>query len=62
MYDQTSFAKFRLEGRDALKVMQRICANQMDVQARVCASHRPTTRPSQARARASRCRPSTHST
>ncbi len=31
LFDQTSFAKLRLEGRDALKVMQRLCANQMDV-------------------------------
>jgi glycine cleavage system aminomethyltransferase T/glycine/D-amino acid oxidase-like deaminating enzyme len=31
VFDQTSFAKFRLEGPDALKVLQRLCANQMDV-------------------------------
>ena len=31
IFDQTSFAKFRLQGRDALKVLQRLCANQMDV-------------------------------
>jgi len=29
--DMTSFAKFRLQGRDALKVINRIAANEMDV-------------------------------
>ncbi|MBM3531594.1 MAG: FAD-dependent oxidoreductase [Alphaproteobacteria bacterium] len=33
VFDQTSFAKFRLQGPDALKVLQRLCANQMDVPA-----------------------------
>ncbi|MBM3546470.1 MAG: FAD-dependent oxidoreductase [Alphaproteobacteria bacterium] len=33
IFDQTSFAKFRLQGPDALKVLQRLCANQMDVPA-----------------------------
>ncbi len=32
LFDQTSFAKFRLEGPDACKVLNRICANEIDVQ------------------------------
>ncbi|MEO7055763.1 MAG: glycine cleavage T C-terminal barrel domain-containing protein [Caldimonas sp.] len=31
IYDQTSFGKLRLEGRDALAVLQRLCANEIDV-------------------------------
>jgi glycine cleavage system aminomethyltransferase T/glycine/D-amino acid oxidase-like deaminating enzyme len=31
VFDQTSFAKLRLEGPDALAVLQHLCANQMDV-------------------------------
>ena len=31
VFDQTSFAKFVLKGRDALAVLQRLCANEMDV-------------------------------
>jgi glycine cleavage system aminomethyltransferase T/glycine/D-amino acid oxidase-like deaminating enzyme len=31
LYDQTSFGKILLQGRDALGVLQRLCANQMDV-------------------------------
>ncbi len=31
IYDQTSFAKLLLQGRDALDVLQRLCANEMDV-------------------------------
>ena len=31
LFDQTSFAKFRLEGRDALTVLNRVCANNVDV-------------------------------
>ena len=31
LFDQTSFAKFRLEGRDALRVLNRVCANDVDV-------------------------------
>ncbi len=31
LYDQTSFSKLLLQGRDALGVLQRLCANQMDV-------------------------------
>ncbi len=31
LYDQTSFGKLLLQGRDALAVLQRLCANQMDV-------------------------------
>ncbi len=31
VYDQTSFAKLLLQGRDALAVMQRLCANELDV-------------------------------
>lgn len=30
LFDQSSFAKFRLEGRDALKVLNRVCANDVD--------------------------------
>jgi glycine cleavage system aminomethyltransferase T/glycine/D-amino acid oxidase-like deaminating enzyme len=30
LYDQTSFAKLLLQGPDALEVLQRLCANQMD--------------------------------
>ncbi len=33
MFDQSSFAKFRLEGRDAVTVLNRICANNVDVAA-----------------------------
>jgi glycine cleavage system aminomethyltransferase T/glycine/D-amino acid oxidase-like deaminating enzyme len=31
LYDQTSFSKLLLQGRDALAVLQRLCVNQMDV-------------------------------
>ncbi|HXX82407.1 MAG TPA: FAD-dependent oxidoreductase [Casimicrobiaceae bacterium] len=31
VFDQTSFAKFVLKGRDALSVLQRLCANDVDV-------------------------------
>lgn len=31
VFDMTSFGKIRVEGRDALAFMQRVCANQMDV-------------------------------
>jgi len=31
LYDQTSFSKFLLQGRDALQVLQRLCANDIDV-------------------------------
>ena len=31
MFDQTSFAKSVLKGRDALAVLQRLCANEIDV-------------------------------
>ena len=31
LYDQTSFSKLLLQGRDALAVLQRLCANDMDV-------------------------------
>jgi glycine cleavage system aminomethyltransferase T len=31
LYDQTSFGKILLVGRDALAVLQRLCANEMDV-------------------------------
>ncbi|MBL8341520.1 MAG: FAD-dependent oxidoreductase [Rubrivivax sp.] len=33
VYDQTSFGKLLLQGRDALAVLQRLCANEMDVPA-----------------------------
>jgi 4-methylaminobutanoate oxidase (formaldehyde-forming) len=33
VFDQTSFAKFVLKGRDALTVLQRLCANDIDVPA-----------------------------
>jgi 4-methylaminobutanoate oxidase (formaldehyde-forming) len=33
VFDQTSFAKFLLKGRDSLKVLQRLCANDVDVPA-----------------------------
>src|SRR5205085_11789638 len=32
LYDQTSFSKLLLQGRDALAVLQRLCANEIDVQ------------------------------
>ena len=32
LFDQSSFAKFRLEGRDALRVLGRVCANEVDVE------------------------------
>ncbi len=31
LFDQSSFAKFRLEGRDAANVLNRVCANDIDV-------------------------------
>jgi 4-methylaminobutanoate oxidase (formaldehyde-forming) len=31
LYDQTSFAKLVLQGRDALAVLQRLCANEVDI-------------------------------
>ncbi len=31
VFDQTSFSKFVLKGRDALAVLQRLCANEVDV-------------------------------
>jgi glycine cleavage system aminomethyltransferase T/glycine/D-amino acid oxidase-like deaminating enzyme len=31
VYDQTSFSKLLLQGRDALAALQRLCANEMDV-------------------------------
>jgi 4-methylaminobutanoate oxidase (formaldehyde-forming) len=31
LYDQTSFGKLLLQGRDALPLLQRLCANQIDV-------------------------------
>ncbi len=31
LFDMTSFGKIRVEGRDALSFLQRLCANQMDV-------------------------------
>ncbi len=31
LFDQSSFAKYRLEGRDAARVLNRICANDIDV-------------------------------
>ena len=31
IYDQTSFSKLLLQGRDALAVLQRLCANEVDV-------------------------------
>ena len=31
LFDQSSFAKFRFEGRDALGVLNRVCANDVDV-------------------------------
>lgn len=32
LFDMTSFGKIRVEGRDALTFLQRMCANQMDVE------------------------------
>jgi glycine cleavage system aminomethyltransferase T/glycine/D-amino acid oxidase-like deaminating enzyme len=31
LFDQSSFAKFRLEGRDAMRVLNYVCANDIDV-------------------------------
>ncbi len=31
VFDQTSFAKFMFKGRDALQILQRLCANDIDV-------------------------------
>ena len=31
LFDQSSFAKFRLEGRDAMSVLNRVCTNNVDV-------------------------------
>jgi 4-methylaminobutanoate oxidase (formaldehyde-forming) len=33
LFDQSSFAKFRLEGIDALRILNRLCANEVDVPA-----------------------------
>ncbi len=33
LFDQSSFAKFRLEGRDAVTVLNQVCANNVDVAA-----------------------------
>ncbi|MCB1448849.1 MAG: GcvT family protein [Nitratireductor sp.] len=33
LFDMTSFGKIRVEGRDALAFLQRLCANEMDVEA-----------------------------
>jgi 4-methylaminobutanoate oxidase (formaldehyde-forming) len=33
LFDQSSFAKFRFEGRDAVTVLNRVCANNVDVAA-----------------------------
>jgi glycine cleavage system aminomethyltransferase T/glycine/D-amino acid oxidase-like deaminating enzyme len=33
VFDQTSFSKFVLKGRDALAVLQRLCANEIDIAA-----------------------------
>ena len=33
LFDQSSFAKFRLEGRDAARVLNRVCTNDVDVRA-----------------------------
>jgi len=33
LFDMSSFGKIRVEGRDALAFLQRLCANQMDVEA-----------------------------
>ena len=33
LFDQSSFGKFRLEGRDAVRVLNRVCANNVDVAA-----------------------------
>jgi glycine cleavage system aminomethyltransferase T len=32
LFDQSSFAKFRLEGRDAARILNRVCANDVDVE------------------------------
>ena len=32
VFDQTSFSKFVLKGRDALAVLQRLCANEIDIE------------------------------
>src|SRR6185295_19408287 len=31
MFDQTSFSKYLMQGKDALAVLQRLCANDIDV-------------------------------
>jgi glycine cleavage system aminomethyltransferase T/glycine/D-amino acid oxidase-like deaminating enzyme len=31
IFDQSSFAKFRLEGADAVRILNRVCANEVDV-------------------------------
>jgi glycine cleavage system T protein len=32
LFDQSSFAKFRLEGKEALRILNRVCANDVDVE------------------------------
>ena len=56
VFDQTSFSKFVLKGRDALAVLQRLCANEIDVADRAHGVHRDAQR-----ARRLRERPHDHS-
>ena len=55
LYDQTSFGKLLLQGRDALAVLERLCANDVDVRARPHGLHRAPQR-----ARRLRERPDDH--
>jgi 4-methylaminobutanoate oxidase (formaldehyde-forming) len=32
LFDQSSFAKFRLEGKEAVRILNRVCANEVDVE------------------------------
>ena len=54
LYDQTSFSKLLLQGRDALAVLQRLCANEMDVRRRPDGLHRAAQRARRLRERPDR--------
>jgi glycine cleavage system aminomethyltransferase T len=50
LYDQTSFGKLLLQGRDALAVLQRLCANEIDVPSAAWSTPRCSTRAAASRA------------
>jgi glycine cleavage system aminomethyltransferase T len=50
LYDQTSFGKLLLQGRDALAVLQRLCANEVDVPSAAWSTPRCSTSAAASRA------------